>query len=112
MGVGLCVLGLLAPAVSRADNCTDEQPFKGTVTVEDLSLDLKGTCKGVWTVFFTLTVGAEDVTTDFAAFEDTTGKECSGKMFTPTGGTDEYDTQQATCKFTKDQQVKISVKRK
>jgi hypothetical protein len=109
--LGLCGLGLLTPAVAGAADCTDEQPFKASAGVGNAEFDIKVTCKGAWTVVISLSLGVNDVTTEFEATEDNTGKQCSGKMFTPTGGADEYDTQQATCKFTKEQQLKLSIKK-
>jgi len=107
--LGLCGLGLLTPAVSRAADCTQGQPIKETVPVGNLSVVAKVVCKGDWTVDVTVSLGVDKVTAEFTATEVNTGKECSGTMLSPTGGVEEFDTQQAKCKFTKDQQIKYSL---
>lgn len=109
--VGLCSLGLLTPAVARAANCTDGQPFTFKTEFAGLPLKFKAVCKGEWQVNASLTLQIPaKFTVDVSATEDNTGKECHTTMVTPTGGTDDFEVQQTTCKFTKDQQVKFSFK--
>jgi hypothetical protein len=110
--VGLCGLGLLAPAVAGADVCTDEQPVNGIVGIGPDTLQFKAVCKGVWTVQISTTTEGEKLTVEASATEDNTGKECNATMVTPTGGLGDFAAQEEACKFTKDQRVKMSFKKK
>jgi hypothetical protein len=111
IAAGLCGLGLFAPAVARAANCTEGNPFTRLLDISGAPYKLKVVCKGEWSIIFVALPNGDEIPAQFDAFEDNTDKECHATMTSPTGGTAEFEEQQTTCKFTRDLQVKFSLKK-